>query len=146
MSNHFLTTQVGYVYLPTTNIERTTLWYTQNLGLRLIQTFEDRGSLISILHFPHKHAIAIVLVETTEDRPLSISRNGSPYPVLTMNCPDIEYTHQYLSDHQVEVQEIRTLGNGEAKYFYFQDDQGNLLEAAWSQWDAADELKDSFLN
>lgn len=62
-----------------------------------------------------------------------------------MNCPDIEYTHQKLKEHHIEVQEIHSLGGGEAKYFYFKDNQGNLLEAAWSKWDPADELKESFL-
>lgn len=140
-----LATQVGYVYLPTTDIEKTVLWYRDKLGLQLVNQFEDRGSQIAVLHFPHKHAIAIVLVETSDDRPLSIVRNASPYPVFTINCPDIEFTHQYLSGQGVEVEAIHSLGDGEAKYFYFQDDQGNLLEAAWSQWDLVDEVKDSFL-
>lgn len=145
MHTQFAFTRVGYVYLPTTDIGGSVLWYTEKLGLQLVQKFEDRGSLIAVLHFPHKHAIAVVLVDTKDDEPLSIVRNGSPYPVLTMNCPDIEYTHQYLMEHQVEVQEIHSLGSGEAKYFYFKDDQGNLLEAAWSKWDTGDEIKDSFL-
>lgn len=37
------------------------------------------------------------------------------------------------------MEEIHTFGDGEAKYFYFQDDQGNLLEAAWSRWDLVDD-------
>jgi len=141
----FLTTQVGYVYLPTTNIEKTARWYHEHLGLQVVNQFEDRGSQIAVLHFPHKHAIAIVLVETTDNKPLSIIRNALPYPVLTVNCPDIAFTHRYLSDRGVEVEEIHALGDGEAKYFYFKDDQGNLLEAAWSRWDLVDEVKESFM-
>jgi len=146
MSKPLLHTRVGYVYLPTIDIERTARWYAQHLGLQVIDTFEDRGSRVAILHSPHKHAIAIVLVETGEDKPLSLSRNGSPFPVMSIQCPDLEYTHQYLREHQVEVEAIHTLGAGEAKYFYFKDDQGHLLEASWSQWDTVDELKASFLN
>lgn len=141
----FLTTQVGYVYLPTTDIEKTVRWYRENLGLQVVNQFEDRGSQIAVLHFPHKQAIAIVLVETTDNKPLSIVRNAHPYPVFTINCPDIAFTHQYLSDRGVQVEEIHSLGKGEAKFFYFQDDQGNLLEAAWSQWDLVDAVKDSFM-
>ncbi|WP_238323081.1 hypothetical protein [Gorillibacterium massiliense] len=44
----------------------------------------------------------------------------------------------------VEVDDLHTLGVGEAKYFYFKDNQGNLLEAAWSMWDSKDEIKDNF--
>ncbi|MGN7358397.1 hypothetical protein ACTHPF_13785 [Paenibacillus sp. SAF-054] len=52
-------------------------------------------------------------------------------------CPDD-------SNAGVEVQELQTLGEGEAKYFYFQDPEGNLLEAAWSKWDEEDEIKEHF--
>jgi len=30
-------------------------------------------------------------------------------------------------------------------YFYFRDNEGNLLEAAWSIWDQKDEIKEDFL-
>lgn len=144
MKKNFLFTQIGYAYLPTTDIDGTSQWYEKHLELKLMDKFEDRGSLIAILHYPHKHAIALVLVETKESHPLFIMRNGSPYPVLTMNCPNIEYTYRQLKESNVEVQEIQSLGSGEAKYFYFKDDQGNLIEAAWSQWDQADEVKNGF--
>ena len=64
---------------------------------------------------------------------------------MAMNCLDIEYTHKCMKDSGVEVEDIRTIGEEEAKYFYFVDNQGNLLEAAWSKWDQADDMKDSFL-
>lgn len=144
MKKNFLFAQIGYAYLPTTDIDRTSQWYEKHLRLKLIDKFEDRGSYIAILHYPHKHSIALVLVETEDTHPLFIMRNGSPYPVFTMNCPDIEDTYRQLKASNVEVQEIQSLGSGEAKYFYFKDDQGNLIEAAWSQWDPSDEVKDSF--
>ena len=53
-------------------------------------------------------------------------------------------THTYLRNNGIAVETIRTLGEGEAKYFYFRDNQGNLLEAAWSIWDPIDEIKDNF--
>ncbi|WP_394523492.1 VOC family protein [Lacrimispora sp. JR3] len=145
MNKNFLFTQIGYTYLPTANIERSSQWYEKYLGLKLIDKFEDRGSLIAILHYPHKHSIALVLVETTEHQPLSILRNGSPYPVLTMNCPNIETTYEKLKKQGAEVYELHSIADGEAKYFYFKDDQGNLLEAAWSKWDPVDEVKENFL-
>jgi hypothetical protein len=40
---------------------------------------------------------------------------------------------------------LNTLGAGEAKYFYFRDNVGNLLEAAWSIWDPKDEIKADFI-
>lgn len=146
MDKKFLFTRVGYSYLPTADIDNTILWYTEKLGLKFINKFEDRGSLIAIIHYPHKNAIAVVLVETSDQAPLKLMRNGSEYPVLSMNCQDIEYTHQCLKDKGVDVGDIHSLGEeAEAKYFYFKDDQGNLLEAAWSQWDVMDEIRESFL-
>lgn len=145
MKRNFLFSQIGYNYLPATDIESAIQWYEKYLELKLVDKFEDRGSMIAIMHYPHKHAIALVLIETRERCPLSIIRNGLPHPVFTMNCPDIEYTHQQLKERNIEVQDIHSLGDGEAKYFYFKDNQGNLLEAAWSKWDPADELKEGFL-
>lgn len=144
MKKKVLFTQIGYTYLSTADIEDSIQWYEKHLGLKCIDEFEDRGSLIAIMHYPHKHSIALVLVETQACSPLYIMRNGSPYPVFTMNCPDIEYTYRKLKEYYVDVQEIHCLGEGEAKYFYFKDNQGNLLEAAWSRWDPTDELKENY--
>lgn len=142
--NPYIFTRVGYSYLPTTNIQESIHWYTEKLGLKLINKFEDRGSLIAILHYPHKNAIALVLIETLDYKPLEIIRNGTRFPVLAMNCTDIEYTHNMLKEHGVEVEGIHNLGTGEAKYFYFKDNEGNLLEATWSIWDPEDEIKEGF--
>lgn len=142
--NKLLFTRIGYTYLPTKNIDESITWYTKNLGLKLINKFEDRGSNIAVLHYPHVNAIALLLIETRDYNPLYIVRNGSKFPVMAMNCTDIEYTHKVLKDNKVEVSDIRTLGEQEAKYFYFKDNEGNLLEAAWSIWDPLDEFKEDF--
>lgn len=136
--------RVGYSYLPTTKIDDSINWYIKNLGLKLMSKFEDRGSLIGVLHYPHENAIAVVLIETENYNPLKITRNGNEFPVMAMNCPDIEYTHKVLKENGVEVTRINILGQGEAKYFYFKDNEGNLLEAAWSIWDQEDEIKKDF--
>ncbi|MCX7747456.1 MAG: VOC family protein [Clostridia bacterium] len=141
MKDQILFTRIGYSYLPTTKIEDSIQWYTENLGLKLINQFEDRGSNIGVLHYPHKNAIALVLIETQDYKPLKLIRNGIEFPVMAMSCLDIEYTHKKLKENQVEVQDIHVLGEGEAKYFYFKDNEGNLLEAAWSIWDLEDEFK-----
>jgi catechol 2,3-dioxygenase-like lactoylglutathione lyase family enzyme len=146
MGKQVLFTRIGYSYLPTTDIQSSINWYTKNLGLKLINKFEDRGSLIGILHYPHKNAIALVLIETNYYKPLEIIRNGTKFPIMAMNCPDIEYTHKRLKENGVEVEDINILGEGEAKYFYFRDNEGNFLEAAWSIWDQKDEIKEYFYN
>jgi len=145
MKKNFAFSRIGYVYVPTTCIDDSIAWYTENLEFKLRQKFQDRGSFIAVLHHPHKNSIALVLIETRDKQPLEIIRNGNPFPIMAMDCPDIEYTHQLLKGKGVSVDELHTLGAGEAKYFYFRDNEGNLLEAAWSIWDAKDEIKEDFL-
>ncbi|MBY0594995.1 VOC family protein, partial [Bacillus bingmayongensis] len=135
MLNQFLFTRVGHNYIPTTNIDTSIKWYTQNLGLKLINKFEDRGSYIAVLHYPHKNAIATLLIQTENNNPLEIIRNEKAFPVIALNCEDIEYTHNQLKEKGIEVEDIKVLGQGEAKYFYFRDNEENLLEATWSIWD-----------
>lgn len=144
MSESLLFTGTGAAYLPTNRIGESVLWYTTHLNMLLREQYEDRGSQIAIMHHPHEHAIALILVETHDQQPLHIARNGKRFPVLSIYCPDIEYTYKQLKDNDVTVEELHTLGQGEAKYFYFYDDQGNLLEAAWSTWSPQDVLKEDF--
>jgi catechol 2,3-dioxygenase-like lactoylglutathione lyase family enzyme len=145
MGKEFAFTRIGYVYIPTANIEESIEWYTRNLDFKLMNKFEDRGSFLAVLHHPHKNSIALLLIETEDKKSLEISRNGKPFPIMAINCPDIQFTHNSLKSVGVEVGELETLGAGEAKYFYFRDNQGNLLEAAWSIWDPQDEIKEDFL-
>lgn len=140
----FKFSRIGYVYVPTSDIDATIDWYTRHLSFKLMNKFPDRGSTLAVLHHPHTHSIALLLVETRDDARLEISRNGRPYPIMAINCPDIAYTHRSLQAGGVAVEPLQTLGAGEAKYFYFRDNQGNLLEAAWSIWDPVDTYKDDF--
>ncbi|OXM87492.1 VOC family protein [Paenibacillus rigui] len=141
MSEQFLFTRVGYVYIPTSDLDGSIAWYTRHLSFKLVNKFEDRGSFLAVLHHPHQHAIALLLIETVDKNRLEITRNGKPFPIMALNCPNIETTHRILMDSGVEVENLHTLGTGEAKYFYFRDNEGNLLEAAWSRWDREDTIK-----
>ncbi|MBM6995229.1 VOC family protein [Paenibacillus sp. DXFW5] len=144
MSKTYKFSRIGYVYVPTSRIDASIQWYTDNLEFTLINKFEDRGSNLAVLHHPHQHSIALLLIETESPNRLEILRNGNPFPIMAINCPNIEYTHEMLRNKGVEVEDLMTLGNGEAKYFYFRDPEGNLLEGAWSKWDPVDEYKDEF--
>ncbi|EES74911.1 MULTISPECIES: VOC family protein [Paenibacillus] len=145
MSHNFKFSRIGNVYVPTSHIDESIQWYKDHLDFRLMNKFEDRGSLLAVLHHPHKHSIALLLIETENPNRLEILRNGKPFPIMSIYCPDIEYTHENLRSKGVDVGDLMTLGNGEAKYFYFRDNEGNLLEGAWSIWDPVDEYKDDFL-
>lgn len=144
MSKKYAFARIGYVYVPTSNIDESITWYTKHLSFKLMNKFEDRGSFLAVLHHPHEHAIALLLIETRDSDRLQLMRNGEAFPIMALNCPDIEYTHETLRSNGVMVEELMTLGNGEAKYFYFRDNAGNLLEAAWSIWDPQDAYKEDF--
>ncbi|MBE9916946.1 VOC family protein [Paenibacillus donghaensis] len=144
MSKPFSFLRIGYVYVPTTRIDESVAWYTEHLDFKLMNKFEDRGSLLAVLHHPHLNSIALLLIETHDERPLEISRNGNSFPIMALNCADIEYTYDKLKSAGVAVEDLHTLGEGEAKYFYFRDPEGNLLEAAWSKWDPQDQIKENF--
>ncbi|MGP0583511.1 VOC family protein [Paenibacillus timonensis] len=144
MSKPYKFSRIGYVYVPTSRIDASIQWYTDNLEFTLMNKFEDRGSNLAVLHHPHLHSIALLLIETENSNRLEILRNGNPFPIMAINCPNIEYTHEMLRNKGVEVEDLMTLGNGEAKYFYFRDPEGNLLEGAWSIWDPVDDYKDEF--
>ncbi|MCA1295430.1 VOC family protein [Paenibacillus sp. alder61] len=145
MKQDFAFSRIGYVYIPTTQIDESIHWYTENLNFKLMNKFQDRGTFVAVLHHPHQNSIALLLIETQDKQSMEITRNGKPFPVMAMNCPNIEYTYQLLKDRGVMVEDLHTLGNGEAKYFYFRDPEGNLLEAAWSIWDPVDEFKEDFV-
>lgn len=145
MEEAFKFSRIGYVYIPTVRIDESIEWYTRHLDFRLINKFQDRGSFLAVLHHPHQHSIALLLIETEDRETLEITRNGAPFPIMALNCPDIEYTHRRLSEDGINPGPLMKLGNGEAKYFYFRDPAGNMLEAAWSQWDPKDDYKKEFL-
>ncbi|MGO4542267.1 VOC family protein [Paenibacillus sp. 2TAB19] len=146
MEREFSFSRIGYVYVPTTRIDESIAWYTENLDFKLIQKFQDRGSYLAVLHHPHLNSIALLLIETIDKQPMEIKRNGNSFPIMALNCPDIERTHKLLKNKGINVEDLHTLGAGEAKYFYFRDNEGNLLEAAWSIWDPQDEYKEEFVD
>lgn len=129
--------RVGYTYISVSNIEESIKWYQEILRLELIDRFTDRGSKIAIFHFADKSSCAIVLVETSEVKPLKIIRDNKEHPYLSIASSNLDITYQYLLEKQVNITtEIESLGDAsEARYFYFTDPDGNLFEASWSIWD-----------
>lgn len=83
---------------------------------------------------PPEGNVVLLLVETKDDTSADFLRDGRPYQTVTLNCPDLEYTHQTLKEKDVEVTEIVT-GGEHAKYFIFADPSGNHIKATCSIWD-----------
>lgn len=119
MNPKFSFSRIGYVYVPTTQIDKSIAWYTENLEFKLMNKFQDRGSFIAVLHHPHKNSIALLLIETDDKKSLEIMRNGKPFPIMAINCPDIEYTHKLLKDKGLMVEDLTYAGGWGSKIFLF---------------------------
>jgi catechol 2,3-dioxygenase-like lactoylglutathione lyase family enzyme len=130
---------MGYAYVPVRNLEKAVQWYEHVLGLERKEQFVDRkeynNSQVAVFHFGELRKVALLLFETENEPVGQYVRNGLPFPIFAMNCTNIEETYHALQEKGVRVEEIITLGNNEAKYFYFWDLDGNMFEAAWSVWD-----------
>lgn len=144
MNKKYVINRIGYNYIPTRDIDASIEWYINHLNLKLMSKFVNRGSCIGVLHFPHTHSIALVLIETNDDHPLYIKRNHDAFPIMSMNCSDIDYTYNQLKSMGCKIDEIQSLGEGEAKYFFLEDLDGNLIEIAWSIWDTVDSYKEEY--
>lgn len=132
-------TRLGFTYLPVTDLRQSISWYQTMLGAEFKHMFIDRPdyarSRVAVLHFPASDTTALLLFEAEDDNLHHFQRRGKKFPLFALGCKDIEATHQYLKSQGVAVEEIHTLGDNEAKYFYFRDLCGNYIEASWSIWD-----------
>ncbi|MFE3573341.1 hypothetical protein [Lysinibacillus sp. NPDC059133] len=43
---------------------------------------------------PPEGNVLLLLVETKDPTTADFSRDGCPYQSITLNCPDLEYTHE----------------------------------------------------
>lgn len=75
MKHDFAFSRIGYVYIPTTQIDESIHWYTENLNFKLMNKFQDRGTFVAVLHHPHQNSIALLLIETQDKQSLEITRN-----------------------------------------------------------------------
>ncbi len=129
-----LFSRIGYMYLPTNNIDETIEWYQNKLGFKLkVPKFRDDIGYVAVVSLMEGNVV-LLLVETSDTTTADFLRNGKPYQTITLNCPDLEYTHKSLMNNGVQVTQIYNRGE-DAKYFVFTDPSGNHIEAAWSIWD-----------
>lgn len=135
LSDRPLFSRVGYVRFPTVDLDRSIDWYMNVLGFSLRAVIDNgSGPREAVFNFGDPpHNVAFLLAETNEHSAIRYMRDGRPQPSLTINCPDLDYTHRRLTEHGVEVTAIE--GVAEARSFAFHDPDGNWIEAAWSIWD-----------
>ncbi len=47
----FKISRIGYVYVPTSDIDASIGWYTGHLSFKLMNKFPDRGSMLAVLQY-----------------------------------------------------------------------------------------------
>ncbi|MFA9456852.1 VOC family protein [Halalkalibacter sp. AB-rgal2] len=129
-----LFSRVGYVYMPTTNMDESIRWYEEKLGFTLKgPKFRDGSSNVAVLMLPGGNTV-VLLVEVDDQTIEDFTSNDKTVPTLALTCPDLQSTHHMLQERGVDVSEI-IVRSEDAKYFIIKDPSGNVIEAAWSIWD-----------
>ncbi|WP_047985825.1 VOC family protein [Ornithinibacillus californiensis] len=111
--------KVGGVFIPVTDLKKSTEWYEKNLGVKKIDSWGEGAGF----YFPIGSA-QMALVEVASPQPTEFVIKGNQ-----KNCyfnfivEDIEATHRQLQDNDVVVSEIDDF-NG-MKFFDFFDPDGN---------------------
>ena len=95
------------------------LYRCPELGLALL--FEDDNLKLVVLDT--KGPTSLTLWQT--DKTVSVNRNTASYPIF--RTPDADALRQELLNRGIEVEEI--IQDAYVKYFFFNDPDGNILEA-----------------
>ncbi|MEX3711494.1 VOC family protein [Cytobacillus horneckiae] len=113
--------KVGSIFIPVTNIEKSTEWYQKNLGVKIIDHWEDGAGF----YFPGSTTqLGLVQVETPQPSEFVIKgrKKNVYYNFIVQN---IEEAHQYLNNHGVVTTAIEDFDG--MKGFDFFDLDGNAF-------------------
>lgn len=97
--------QIGGVFIPVSNLERSILFYTENLGLvcRGIEDWGDGNRGATLFCDPHpEHAALLSLAELKEPIPV-FNR-----PIVGFKCSDVPEMHTALKVKGCRVTELET--------------------------------------
>ena len=110
---------IDTVLVRVSNIATSKKWYLEKLGLTLL--FEDDEMKLAVLDT--KGPTSLTLWQT--DKTVSVNRDTASYPIF--KTPDADALKQALSNREIETGEI--IEDAYVKYFFFNDPDGNILEA-----------------
>ncbi|UNL83348.1 VOC family protein [Priestia koreensis] len=123
MSKSFID-QVHYIRIPVKDLERSARWYTDVLGLQLVNNTEEMA-ILKVNEGPF-----LLILVPTEDKTFShFTINHQPEFSIGFTSPELSQFHQHLLDNEVKVEGIKK-DNGHA-FFHFYDPNGNKLQAHW---------------
>lgn len=123
MSTSFIE-QVHYIRIPVRDLELSTRWYSDILGLQLVNNTEERA-ILKVNEGP----FLLILVPTKDETFSHFTIDQKEEFSIGFTSPELTKFHQHLKDHQVKVEDIQE-DNGHA-FFHFYDPSGNKLQVHW---------------
>ncbi len=117
--------QVHYIRIPVKDLEQSSLWYRDVLGLKLLTITEEPVAIIKVNEGP----FLLVLVPSRDETFAHFTIDDEQAFSIGFTSQELSKFHQHLIDHQVKVDDIKE-DNGHA-YFHFYDPNGNKLQVHW---------------
>ncbi|MEK5184962.1 VOC family protein [Solibacillus sp. FSL W7-1324] len=111
--------KVGSIFIPVTDIERSTDWYVKFLGVKLIDSWREGAGF----YLPNGTAqLALIKVESPQPTEFIIQEDRKN-TYFNFIVDDIETAHQKLEQNGIVTTEIDDIGG--MKFFDFFDLDGN---------------------
>ncbi|CAG9623135.1 VOC family protein [Sutcliffiella rhizosphaerae] len=113
--------KVGTIFVPVTNIEKSTDWYETFLGVRKIDSWENGVGF----YFPTGSTqLALVKVESPQPTEFT-TKSNKKNTYYNFVVDDIETAHQHFKSNEIATSEIHDFEG--MKFFDFYDLDGNLF-------------------
>ena len=110
---------VGSIFIPVTDIQKSTIWYETNLGLEKIDSWEEGAGF----YFP-SGSTQLALVKVDAKQPTEfIMQDKKKNAYYNFVVQDIEAAHKHLSENGVVTTVIEDFGG--MRSFDFFDPDGN---------------------
>lgn len=115
-----IVSKVSGIFIPVTDMERSTTWYIRMFDMEVIQQSE----ICTGLAFPGE-ATFINLWKVSRPQPVQFDTGTDSIPYYNFESFDIERTHAALIEKGAEVQPIRD--HGGIRFFDCMDPDGNPI-------------------
>ncbi|MCT2536477.1 VOC family protein [Aquibacillus koreensis] len=117
--------QVHYIRIPVRDLEQSTQWYQDVLGLQVLTITDDPYAILKV----GEGSFLLILVPTEDESFAHFTINQEAAFSIGFTSPELMKFHQHLAENNVKVEAIQE-DKGHA-YFYFFDPNGNKLQVHW---------------
>lgn len=121
---------IGSIFIPVTDIQKSTVWYENNLGVKRIDQWEEGAGF----YFP-SGSTQLALVKVDTPQPTEFTVKGKKKNVYyNFVVEDIEAVHRQLKTNGVVTTDIEDFGG--IKGFDFFDPDGNPFSVVSEETDS----------